>query len=154
MSAFLVIGYGNTLRRDDGAGPWVAERITNLLGTAVDCWIERQLLPEMAERISQAQRVVFVDAQSGTTEMQVRQLRLDAPSPATGTHYCDPINLLTLAATLFGSAAPLAWLVTIPADDFSHGEGLSATTWHHAERAVEWIATELQRFQSEDSPPT
>ena len=59
----LVIGYGNTLRTDDGVGRLAAERLADdprLDGVRV---IGRhQLTPELALDVSQAALVVFVDA--------------------------------------------------------------------------------------------
>src|SRR5687767_15002380 len=61
-SKLLVIGYGNTLRRDDGVGPRVAETVGALRLPGVRTLVCQQLSPEHAEPISQADAVVFVDA--------------------------------------------------------------------------------------------
>ena len=58
----LVIGYGNTLRRDDGVGPHVAEAIAALALPGVEALVCPLLTPELAEAIARARRVVFVDA--------------------------------------------------------------------------------------------
>ena len=55
---FLVIGYGNTLRGDDGVGPRVAEAVGKLNLPGVRTLICQQLSPEHAELISQARAVV------------------------------------------------------------------------------------------------
>jgi hydrogenase maturation protease len=71
----LVIGYGNTLRGDDGVGPRVAEAVERLQLPGVRTLICQQLSPEHAEMISQAERVVFVDAAvDGPKEVQLREL--------------------------------------------------------------------------------
>ena len=57
--AALVIGYGNRLRSDDGAGPRVAERLASD-GVAVR--VCDQLVPELADDLKGRAVVVFVDA--------------------------------------------------------------------------------------------
>src|ERR1035441_6445297 len=58
----LVIGYGNTLRGDDGVGPRVAEAIEKLNLPGVRTLVCQQLSPEYADPVSRARTVVFVDA--------------------------------------------------------------------------------------------
>ena len=62
MTGLLVIGYGNTLRGDDGVGPKVAEAVEALQLPGVRTLVCQQLSPEHAEPISRARVVVFVDA--------------------------------------------------------------------------------------------
>ena len=59
---FLVIGYGNTLRGDDGVGPHVAEAIGAMRLPEVHTIVCQQLSPEHAAPISLAETVIFVDA--------------------------------------------------------------------------------------------
>ena len=66
-STFLVIGIGNTLRRDDGAGWFFAQALADALhnaGAAVELILQQQLTPETAEIVAEqaAAQVVFVDA--------------------------------------------------------------------------------------------
>lgn len=138
MSDFLVIGYGNTLRRDDGAGPWVAERVEELLGAQARCLAVPQLLPELADAIAQAKWVVFVDARQDSSMVQMRMLEMGNVNHSSGSHVSDPVALVNLTSTLNGSQ-PVIWLVTVPAVDFTHGEGLSSVTHQCAEIAVERI---------------
>src|ERR1043166_1662215 len=61
----LVIGYGNTLRRDDGAGPAVASRLARRFQfTRCRCTTAHQLAPELAHDLLQTRRVLFIDARS------------------------------------------------------------------------------------------
>jgi hydrogenase maturation protease len=129
MGQILVIGYGNTLRRDDGAGVALAEWLA--------AWWQRrapvrlltvtQLAPELATDIAGAEvsAVVFVDAAAGALhdQIQVRRLASDGGSPALG-HQLDPAVLMVYAR-LFSERNPPGWLVTLPGVDFEHGEGLS-----------------------------
>jgi hydrogenase maturation protease len=54
MGEVLVIGYGNTLRRDDAVGPLSAEEVSRWGRPGVVPLDLAQLLPELAERLSRA----------------------------------------------------------------------------------------------------
>ena len=72
---FLVIGYGNTLRGDDGVGPRVAEAIHQLALPGVRALVCPMLTPELADPISRAHTVIFVDAAvDAPKEVQLRPL--------------------------------------------------------------------------------
>ena len=132
----LILAYGNSLRRDDGAGFALADIIERLLheaGTTVGRIDSHQLGPELALDMAadNISAVVFVDtrAVSDTSDnMQVRiRPTVDArsSSPALG-HQLDDSVLMAYIRHLFDKAPP-AWLITVPGVDFSHGEGLSDT---------------------------
>ncbi|MDI1336935.1 MAG: hydrogenase maturation protease [Lacunisphaera sp.] len=137
-TTLLVIGYGNTLRQDDAAGPLVAERIGALGITGVRVMACRQLTPELAAELAEAVSVVFVDATSDTS----REVELERIAPADSakitTHAADPGALLAMARELYGSA-PAAWLLKVPAEKFGHGERLSELTLAGIEAAVSEI---------------
>ncbi|MCG3177937.1 MAG: hypothetical protein BIFFINMI_00260 [Phycisphaerae bacterium] len=127
MSDVLVIGYGNALRCDDGLGPEAAERLAASLGPGTArvqaC---HQLTPELAEPISRADFVLFLDAacdgEPGTLRVQA-VLPADAPAGAT-IHAMEPSELLNWTRALFGRS-PEAWLLTIAGADFGVGCQLS-----------------------------
>lgn len=120
----LVIGYGNTLRRDDGVGPRVAEAVAALGLPAVQGLACALLTPELAEPVAHADAVVFVDASvGGPAEVQLRPLDTSEPSRILA-HSADPRAILALARDVFGHAPP-AWWLTIPAQDLGLGEELS-----------------------------
>ncbi len=135
---FLVIGYGNTLRSDDGVGAKVAAAVNELALSGVAVLVLHQLTPELAETISGARAVVFVDAAvDAATEVQVRQLE-----PAEGAqlmaHAADPRSLLAFAQQLFGRCPP-AWWLTIPVENLEFGEELSPLARRGYETALEKI---------------
>lgn len=131
----LVIGYGNTLRSDDGVGPRVAEGIDSLHLPGVTTLTCQQLSPEHAEPISRAGTVVFVDAAvDAPREVQLRPLE---PGDTTQlmAHAADPRTMLALARDVFGHA-PRAWWLTIPAGQMEFGEDLSPEAKHGLNEAV------------------
>ena len=136
---FLVIGYGNTLRGDDGAGPRVAETIESRQIPGVRTMSLGLLTPEIADPVSRAEKVVFVDASS---ECEVMQLLPVGPAVSSQimAHAADPRTVLALARDLFGRT-PEAFILAIPAHDFSPGERLSEKTTRGVEQAVTRITS-------------
>jgi hydrogenase maturation protease len=129
-SRLLVIGYGNTLRRDDGAGAALAERLAarwQEQGLSACTQIVTQLTPELALDIAAADvtAVVFVDATVAPNGggIQIRRLNGANASPSLG-HHLGPALLLNYAA-LFQERQTPAWLVTVGGNDFGMGEGFS-----------------------------
>jgi hydrogenase maturation protease len=154
---FLIIGVGNALRQDDGAGLALAEALRSALtemGRATQIRQVQQLLPELAEEISTIQPRILViadcrQAAQGSSAAEI--LRLDgtlaAAASATGgrgidSHHLAPQQLVAMAERLYGYAGD-AWLVTVPGEAFGHGQDLSRLTTEAIQRAV---PTLLDRF--------
>ncbi|MEB3338228.1 MAG: hydrogenase maturation protease [Leptolyngbyaceae bacterium] len=129
-TTYLVIGYGNTLRHDDGAGYKVAEAVADWGIEGVRSLPLHQLTPDLAEAIAHAKIVIFVDAVAETPEAQptIKVERLEPSSRETFTGHCaDPRSLLAFAKILYGTL-PIAYRILIPAFDFSFGEMFSPIT--------------------------
>jgi hydrogenase maturation protein HypF len=128
IDEILVVGYGNELRRDDGAGPVVARAVEALKLPGVRALALPQLTPELAQGVSEGRAAIFVDAQPAGENQEVGVQPL-APSESAqiGTHASDPGAVLALARSVFGRSPP-AWLVTVPAVDFGYGDQLSPST--------------------------
>ena len=134
----LVIGYGNTLRGDDGVGPRVAETIGNLRLPGVRTLICALLTPELADPISRAATVIFVDAAvDAPKEVQWRKLEPKETSQLMA-HAADPRTILALARDVFGHA-PQAWWLTIPAVKLDFSETLTPEAQRGFAEAVEKI---------------
>ena len=143
--SWLVIGYGNSLRRDDGAGLLLAASVAADMaaaGVPVRLVQVQQLAPELAEEIAAPHvgGVIFVDTTPAhTADATLRIMRLadgDAAAGQSSSHHVGPALLLQMAAQLFGHL-PAAWLVTVPGWDFDHGEELSPRTRAQLARAAE-----------------
>ena len=134
----LVIGYGNTLRGDDGVGPRVAEAVDALHLPGVRTMTCQQLSPEHAAPISLAQTVIFVDA-AVDAPREVRFRRLEpSDSSQLMAHAADPRTLLALARDVFGQV-PRAWWLTIPALKLEFSEALTPEAQRGLAEAVEKI---------------
>lgn len=142
----LTLAYGNSLRRDDGAGFFLADVLGRLLtgaGARVERIDSHQLEPEFALDIAaeNVSAVVFLDTRvaGGSSEgFKLRVERIypvDTVSPGVG-HNLDAALLLAYAKSLFKREPP-AWLVTVPGVDFGHGEGFSGAVRKLLEGAEE-----------------
>jgi hydrogenase maturation protease len=131
----LIIGYGNELRQDDGAGPAVARIIGGMELPGVSVEACHQLLPEHAAQISTAELVVFVDATvDDVDDISVRRIH-PASQPEFCGHQCDPQKLLYWCDQL-ASRVPQAWFIHIPGADFEVGHGLSQQAERHVRSTV------------------
>lgn len=178
----LVIGYGNALRGDDGAGPCAALRVGarregGRWGGALRTLAVHQLLPELVDDIAGAGRVVFIDAYAADEANEANEademnaaneaapLRIDAveavevgevgdavegraeagwPAGLRAAHASSPAALLTLCARLYASVPP-AWVVGIPAYDFTPGAAISPRTARRIEEAVDFCVVQGER---------
>jgi hydrogenase maturation protease len=126
----LVIGYGNTLRGDDGVGYQIAETVTEWQIPRVRSIAVHQLLPELAAAIADVDIVMFIDAiaviNSLPANINITRLAPD-PEATFSTHVITPQLLLSLAQRLYGKT-PDTYLLTIPAVDFTLGNTLSLLT--------------------------
>jgi hydrogenase maturation protease len=135
----IVIGIGNALRGDDGIGPGVVDAILPRAG--LKTMTVHQLVPELAEKIRAARRVLFVDASLDGGGLRLAQL---GPSVHRGIgHACSPAALLAWTSLVY-DRAPQSWLLTIPGFSFEFGEDVSpqaAATLPEAMARVEsWLS--------------
>lgn len=133
----LVLGYGNPLRGDDGAGWVVAERLQGVAGiTAVPL---HQLLPEHADLMQTAVHVVFVDA---AADGEPGAVRVQALAPdrhgLAASHQMSPGLLLAMVRELYGRCPP-AHLITITGQDFGYSETLSPPVQESARQVIEMV---------------
>jgi hydrogenase maturation protease len=133
----LIVGYGNRLRGDDAAGYLAAERLRQFVSPEVEVLAVHQLTPELAEPISRADHVIFIDATAAGTPGEILK-RCVTPLPAAGgfTHHSTPEGLLAAAAALY-SHAPEATLYSIPAQSFELSEQLSPPVQDALNRLVQ-----------------
>lgn len=127
---WLIIGYGNILRGDDGAGYRLAEQLLTVVPAAgARVLAVHQLTPELALDIAaeDIDRVLFLDVNRHQHKpVIVRRLNLEATTGSCG-HQLAPDLLVQMAATLYGRL-PKGWLLTIAAEQTVFGGNFSATT--------------------------
>jgi hydrogenase maturation protease len=148
----LVIGYGSTLRRDDGIG-WAAAALLAAQGQPDDVQILtcHQLTPELIESIRLAALVIFVDASDmgSPGEIACQVVEPDGV-PASIAHASTPPLLLAAARDLYG-AQPIGFLVSLNGVDFGFGEELTPQTLARLPDLVR-LVERLLAFYAPDPP--
>ena len=143
MTTTIVIGYGNTLRRDDGAGVAAAERLARDFPGA-NVRTAQELHPELAEQLASCALAVFIDASVRTTNVCVTRVFPGGSTHGAEGHALSPAGLLALCSALYGHAPEEAILVEIPALECGFGETMSAETARMVDRSVHIISELLQ----------
>jgi hydrogenase maturation protease len=143
-TGLLIIGYGNTLRTDDGVGPKVADAVEALALAGVRTLACPLLTPELAEPISKAGVVIFVDAAVDAPLEVLRRKLEPAANSQVMAHAASPPTLLALARDVFGHA-PEAWLLSIPVTSLGVGEKLSSL----AQRGFDLAMAQIQQCAAE-----
>jgi hydrogenase maturation protease len=138
VTDLLVIGYGNDLRSDDGAGRIVADTIETRSIAGVDVRSVSQLTPELALDIAGRQRVVFVDASVDTDVLSKEAVSAGDSDGSVMTHHGDPASLLSLVAHV-GDQPGEAVVISIPASNLGLGFDLSEPTERAVAEAIELI---------------
>jgi len=138
----LLLACGNTLREDDGVGPflaqWAEDRWRDDARVRVLC--DHQWTPEMVEDVAQADAVVFIDSATDCEPGLVRTMTVGpaADTSKLGTHHLDAAELLALSRQLYGRMPRTSLLLTVGAASLELREGLS--------KKVEAALPEAQRL--------
>ena len=138
----LVVGYGNSLRGDDGIG-WHAAGLLatdpRLAGARVLAY--HQLVPELAVDVSRASLVVLVDAlaEGDPGSVSVRRIGSPPPTPITWSHHLTPETLAGLAEALYGQVPPVV-LVSVAAGPVAESDRLSGDLERALPEVVQVVA--------------
>ena len=130
MPRILIIAYGNPMRSDDGLAWRAADALEKkLAGTDVEILRLHQLAPELAETVTRAKAVIFVDAaapnQANGQPGEVRSSTFETIEGLSRfSHQLSPAAVLALARQLYGVNL-CAFTVTLTGEKFDHGEALS-----------------------------
>jgi hydrogenase maturation protease len=155
MSRALVLACGNSLRGDDGVGAQIAQVLRmGLYDADLEVHSQLQWTPELAEPISRAELVIFVDASASVApgELRTEPIAPQEELARTGsmTHHCDPSGLLALAQLLYGETPQRSFLVTIGGASFEYSSELSEPV----RRAIPHAVNRIKAFLSGVSFPT
>lgn len=126
----LILACGNTLREDDGVGPWLSawarERFKSEPGVRV--LAQQQWTPELALDVADAESVIFVDCATNATPGEVRVGPVEpaeTAGPGLATHHVEAAELLSLSKELYGSMPRTSLLLTVGAGSLELREGFS-----------------------------
>ena len=144
MTSALLVGIGNTLRGDDGAGIRVAElaraRFPDLTVLCV-----QGLSPELAETVAQYDLLLIVDASVATTVLRVSEVTPAASGERIQSHTMSPAGILGLAATVYNRVPSRSVLIELPAVTCDFSEVLSPLTAGQVEPCLDVVGSYLAR---------
>ncbi len=109
MLDVLILGYGNTLRGDDALGIHAAHALHDFYCTdgGIRVLATSQLTFDLAEDISQARMILFIDAAAAGLPGDIHSEEiLPANEKVRFTHHWTPPTLLMLTKQLYGAAPP------------------------------------------------
>ncbi|MDR0746651.1 MAG: hydrogenase maturation protease [Helicobacteraceae bacterium] len=92
----LIIGYGNTLREDDGFGVYVARRLAKKFKAIA----VRQLTPELVEAMADFDLIIFIDANIENTPGTLAVPLASVNEPFN--HSLSPRKIIALADLIYG----------------------------------------------------
>lgn len=125
----LILACGNTLRSDDGVGPWLAEWAENKFReeSQVRVISRQQWTPELAEEIARCQSVLFIDCSvdSAPGSISLTPVEPTATLQGIATHHQGAAELLALTRDLYSTQPTSAKLLTIGAGSTELGEQFS-----------------------------
>jgi len=154
MNKWIILGYGNPDRGDDGVA-WhllnellisegiqksdlFVSEITDLNGKA-DIWFNFQLLPEISELVAKYDRALFIDAHTGDIEEEINFEKIEPEfKNSPFTHHFSPSSCLAIAESISGSY-PEAWLLSVRGYDFEFSRELSPKTKDLCKMALQKI---------------
>ena len=152
----LILACGNTLREDDGVGPflahWAEERWRD--DPRVRVLSDHQWTPEMVEDVAQAEAVVFVDCATDCAPGLVRCMAVEPASNSTtlGTHHLDAPQLLALSRGLYGAMPRTSLLLAVGAGSLELREGLSEVVQAALPEARKMLEDSVQSLLSTEQP--
>lgn len=141
MCRALILGYGNPLRGDDGLGWHVASQLASAHASLdAEVFACHQLTPELAEAVSRAEKVIFVDARIGCPpgELAVEKVMPVASQFPASSHVFDPAALLAFARRIYGTS-PEGFVLSVVAKSFAYSEELSPEVRCALPELLRWI---------------
>ena len=125
----LILACGNTLRFDDGVGPWLAEWTEKRFRKESQIRIlgRQQWTPELAEEIARAHSVLFIDCSVDSAPGSISLVPVEPTAALQGiaTHHLGASELLALTRDLYATIPSTAKLLTIGAGSTELGEQFS-----------------------------
>ena len=135
----LVIGYGNSLRSDDGIGIKIAQIVEGWRLPGVRSLSLHQLTPELTTELAEVDLAIFVDACQPCDSDRVKLYPLNSSTSIVfGSHFSNPEALLSLTRVLFNKC-PQAWWLIVPGINFQLGEKLSPQAQQGIDRALNTV---------------
>ena len=150
----LILACGNTLRGDDGVGPWLASWAEDRFAEepAVRIISRQQWTPDLAEELAHAAAALFIDCAVDIPGGAVRVVRaLPSPAqPGLATHHVGAAELLALSEELYSSVPCNALLLTVGAGSMDLGETFSPSVNDALPKACKALEDAVLRMLAPD----
>ncbi len=154
----LILACGNTLRGDDGVGPWLSAWAEERFDAepAVRVLSRQQWTPDLSEDVALSEYVLFIDCavDSGPGEVRLREIDPAPSGPPLATHHVSAADLLILGQELYDSKPRAALQLTVGAASVEIGETLTLSVMQALPEACDLLeATVRGWLASFDSTP-
>ncbi len=141
----LLIGIGNSGRRDDGLGWAFLDAIREEGAFRGEASYRYQLQVEDAEKILSYDKVIFVDASENKREQGFYwKPCLPVANFGFSTHALDPDSIVALCQELYGGA-PEAFVLGIEGEEWELREGLSPAAEANLEKALDFFRESVMK---------
>lgn len=147
---FLVVGYGDSSHRDEGAGDAVVKAVQRWGVSCIKTITVEQLTPQLIEAMAETEYVLFVSACDNEQPCQPQIVPICFEPGATGSwpQWVDPwtpAQLLRLTQAVY-HRCPQAWSLKVPAADFETGTQFSVTAEEGIAHTLDTIAVFLRCY--------
>jgi len=137
--AILLFGYGNLSRGDDALGPLLLEHVESHCGLdTVEILSDFQLQIEHALDLENRRLVLFVDASVACADAFDFTVLKPARDKSYTTHAMSPAAVLDVYQSIKKQTPPPCFLLSIKAEKFELGEGLSANAENNLVQASQF----------------
>jgi hydrogenase maturation protease len=146
----LILACGNTLRGDDGVGPWLAAWAEDRFRDepSVRVVSRQQWTPDLAQDLARSETVMFVDCALDSTPGEVRILPVASGVAGSGlaSHHVSAAELLSLGKELYGSLPGEALMLTVGAEATELSEVFSESVIDALPEACSQLEGEVRRL--------
>jgi hydrogenase maturation protease len=146
----LILACGNTLRSDDGVGPWLAAWAEQRFAAdrAVRIISRQQWTPDLAEELAQANSVLFIDCSIDCAPGKVRMRPAEpaAAGPGLASHHLGAAEMLALGKELYHSLPRAAFMLTVGAGSTELGETFSKSVMDALPEACNLLETTVRNL--------
>lgn len=152
---FLLLGYGNPGRGDDGLGPWLVERLEQQWqemkqGRQLITFLTAmQLQPEHVFDLEVHDRILLIDAGMGTPDPFVFEQLHPRRDDSFSSHSLSPQTLLAIYLDTLRRQPPPAFLLTVRGENFSLGVPLTPEVLERIDRARDFVCQLLRAPESD-----
>lgn len=140
----LLVGYGSSVRSDDGVGLAVAGKVAEKKLPDLLVRSAQQLNLELIEEFLDYEMVILTDARSGGEPVSLERLDSDRKSGIPSSHHLDPLLMAELSRHLYGRTM-IIFVCSVRGENFNYGTTLSESVKPRVEEAANRIADLITR---------